>query len=156
MFSYHIKDSFFIEIEKNLGKNTNLMSNKENEGYRLHFLCIQDKENTNIYWAVPQSTKVEKYKEEIDKKLKKYSKCDTIKIGIFAGRENAFLIQNMFPVTAEYIDHIHTVNNIPVSIHPDLEKEIISSVKRVLALNKKGIKLTFTQINQIYDFLKGK
>lgn len=157
MYSYHIKDSFFTDIEQALGtKNTHLMSNKENEGYRPHFLCVKDARNPNIYWAVPQSTKVEKYKNQIKIKKEKYGHCDTIVIGLFAQKENAFLIQNMFPITQNYIDHVHTIDGNAVAIHKNLEKKIISKVKKVLKAKNRGIKLVFPDIDAIYNFLQNK
>ena len=40
-------------------------------------------------------------------KGKKYGRCNTIVIGKFAGKENAYLIQNAFPIIGKYLDHIH-------------------------------------------------
>ena len=38
--------------------------------------------------------------------------CDTIIIGKYKNREQAFLLQNMFPVTEKYIDHIDTTRDV--------------------------------------------
>ena len=103
-YSYHIKEEFFDIIQDKY-----LMSNKENGNYRPHFYAIPDKKNQDIYWMIPISSQVGKYKVIIEKKKRKYGKCNTIVIGKFAGKENAFLIQNSFPVIAKYFDHIHTV-----------------------------------------------
>lgn len=81
--------------------------NKENGNYRPHYYAIQDKTNPKIYWMIPISSQVEKYKLIIKQKEKKYGKCNTIVIGKFAGKENAFLIQNAFPI----IDKIHFTYN---------------------------------------------
>ena len=79
-FSYHIKDDFFEMI-----KDKYLMSNKEDGNYRPHFYAVQDKKNLDLYWMIPISSQVEKYKEIIEKKKQKYGKCNTIVIGKFAG-----------------------------------------------------------------------
>ena len=42
------------------------------------------------HWMIPISSQVEKYKVIAEKKKRKYGKCNTIIIGKFAGKENAF------------------------------------------------------------------
>ena len=79
-YSYHIKDEFFDMIQDKY-----LMSNKEGEKYRPHFLAIQDSKNKKLYWMIPISSQVEKYKLIIEKKKQKYGKCNTIIIGKFVG-----------------------------------------------------------------------
>ena len=86
-YSYHIKDEFFDEIQDKY-----LMSNKENGNYCPHFLAIRDSKNRELYWMIPISSQVDKYKIIIEKKIKRYGKCNTIIIGKFAGKDNAFLI----------------------------------------------------------------
>ncbi len=65
-YSYHIKDEFF-----NMVRDKYLMSNKENGNYRPHFYAIQDKKNQSLYWMIPISSQVEKYKIIIEKKKRK-------------------------------------------------------------------------------------
>lgn len=84
--SYHIKDTFFQKVT-----DSNLMANKEGNRYRPHFFFIADPEIDGIYWAIPQSTKIEKYRAIIEKKVKRYGKCNTIIIAKFGGCDNAFL-----------------------------------------------------------------
>lgn len=140
-YSYHIKDDFF-----NLIQDKHLMSNKENGNYRPHFYAIQDKKNPRLYWMIPISSQAEKYKAIIEKKKKKYGKCNTIVIGKFAGKENAFLIQNTFPVIEKYFDHVHTIQEKPVTIHKELNRLLTENLGEVLAMYNRGIKLTFTDI----------
>lgn len=121
-YSYHLKQDFF-----DLVQDKYLMSNKENENYRPHFYAIQDKKNPALYWMIPISSQTEKYKKIVEKKIKKYGKCNTIIIGKFAGKENAFLIQNSFPVIAKYFDHIHTIENKPVTVHDELNRILTGS-----------------------------
>lgn len=45
-------------------------------------------------------------------------------LGEFDGQNAAFLIQNMFPVTEKYIDHIHTKNGNPVPVKRELQRVI--------------------------------
>ena len=143
-YSYHIKDEFF-----NLVNDRYLMSNKENENYRPHYYAIQDKKNPAIYWMIPISSQAGKYKEVIKKKKKKYGKCNTIVIGKFAGKENAFLIQNTFPIIEKYFDHVHTIETKPVTVHKELNEILTENLREVLAMHSRGIKLTFTDIDAI-------
>ncbi len=143
-YSYHIKDEFFDMIQDKY-----LMSNKENGNYRPHFLAIQDSKNKELYWMIPISSQVEKYKDIIQKKIKRYGKCNTIIIGIFAGRDNAFLIQNAFPIIKKYFDHVHTIAQKPVIIHNKLNRELTVNLREVLALHKQGIHLIFPNIEYI-------
>ena len=147
--SYHLKDDFF-----NLVQDKHLMKNKENGNYRPHYFCFQDSDNPDIYWAIPQSTQVAKFRQIYNAKVKKYGLCNTIIFGKFSGRDNAFLIQNMFPIISKYIDHEHTVNGKPVNVHPKLAKEIVRNAKQVLILYKKGIKLIFPDIDNIYSIME--
>ena len=81
--------------------------------------------------------------------------CKGIVLGEYDDRKAAFLIQNMFPVTEEYIDHIHTKNGNPVPVKRELQKKIRKNVKSLLALNAKGIKVTFTEITRLETMMKG-
>lgn len=148
-YSYHIKDEFF-----NLVQDKYLMSNKEQGNYRPHYYAIQDKKNPKLYWMIPISSQAEKYKGIVDKKKKRYGKCNTIVIGLFAGKENAFLIQNAFPVIEKYFDHIHTIQEQPVTIHKKLDKLLVENLNEVLAMYNRGIKLTFTDIAAIRTIME--
>lgn len=100
-------------------------------------------------WMIPISSQVEKYKFIIEKKKRKYGKCNTIIIGKFAGKENAFLIQNTFPISAKFFDHIHTVENKPVTVHNELNRILTENLREVLALHNRGIRLIYTDIEKI-------
>ena len=143
-YSYHIKDEFFDMVQDKY-----LMSNKENGNYRPHFYAIQDKKNQALYWMIPISSQAEKYKGIVEKKKKRFGKCNTIIIGKFAGKENAFLIQNTFPVIAKYFDHIHTIENKPITVHNELNRILTENLREVLAMYNRGIKLTYTDIAKI-------
>ena len=147
-FSYHLKDEFFSKVKKDASDNS-LMENKENGNYRPHFYCLEDEKVKGLYWVVPISSKVEKYRLIQEKKINKFGKCNTIVIGLFAGKENAFLIQNMFPVTAKYFDHIHRVSNLPITIHSEVKESIETNVKEVLSLTRAGENVLFADIEHI-------
>lgn len=148
--SYHLKDSFF-----DLAADDNLMKNKEDGHYRPHYFCVADPKTEGIFWAIPQSTKVEKFKRIMQSKIEKSKahRCDTIVIGNFGGKENAFLIQNMFPITEKYIDHEHLIEGLSVKVHDDLCTEINTKALRVLNLHKSGYRILFPDVNKIYKLM---
>ena len=145
-YFYHIKDKFFSRVN-----DPSLMSNKENGGYRPHYFAVRDSRNQHIFWMVPVSSKYEKYKAFHDAQIAKYHKCTKVVLGKFAGADHAFLIQNAFPVTADYFDHIHIRFNSPATISESTGKEIIQCLKSNLAMHKRGISLFFADIDRIYS-----
>lgn len=147
--SYHIKDDFFALVN-----DEKLMTNKEGSNYRPHFFFFADTQIPGIYWAVPQSSKVEKYRSVVQQKIAKYGKCNTVVLGSFGGEENAFLIQNMFPIIEKYVDHEHTIGGISVKIHNKLSKNIISNAMEVLSLHRRGYHVIFPDVDRIYQMMK--
>lgn len=140
-YLYHIKDEFFDKIN-----NGGLMINHENGHSRSSYLAIKD---NDILWFIPLSTKVEKYKAIIEKKVKKYGICRTILIKKIAEREQAILIQNAFPTLEKYIQSRHTIDGKLVRISTSVEREIIDDFKYMLSLRKSGLDLFFTDIDNI-------
>ena len=123
-YSYHIKDRFFSDVS-----DSSLMSNKENGNYRPHYYAIEDSKNKDIFWMIPISSKVEKYKKIIAAKIKRNGKCSTLVIGTFAGEEN------------------------PITVHKKLDKELRTKLKEVIAMKKRGIKLFFTDVDMILELM---
>ena len=74
-------------------------------------------------------------------------------IGLFAGKENAFLIQNTF-LLLKIFDHVHTIQEQPVTIHKKLDKVLVENLNEVLAMYNRGIKLTFTGIKAIRNIME--
>lgn len=149
-FAYHIKDEYF-----ELAKDNNLMQNKEKGAYRPTLYCMKD-ESTGLLWMIPISSQYEKFAAIREKIISKGKACRGIVLGEFDGQRAVFLLQNMFPATEKYIDHIHTKNGNPVPVKYELQFQIDKNVKKLLALNKKGIKVTFTDINRLQDLMTGK
>lgn len=147
--SYHIKDEFFSLVDDKY-----LMNNKEDGHYRPHFFCFADPHTEGIFWAVPQSSRVEKYRNIMKRKIEKYRKCNTIVIGNFGGKDNAFLIQNMFPIIEKYVDHEHTAGGLSVNIHNALCELIVSNAKEVLSYYNCGHNIIFPNITKIYELMK--
>ena len=65
-----------------------------------------------------------------------------------------YLIQNTFPVIEKYFDHIHTIQEQPVTIHKKLDKLLVENLNEVLAMYNCGIKLTFTDIAAIRTIME--
>ena len=130
-YVYHIKNDFF-----QLVKDDKLMKNHEGNATRPNYFCIK-LESTEIMWFIPMSSKVQKYKTIIDKKIRILKKCDTIVIGNYRGREHAFLLQNMFPITEKYIDHIDTVGGRALQVPSETRRQINDSAKRIFRLKDK-------------------
>ncbi|ESL03647.1 hypothetical protein GCWU000282_00812 [Catonella morbi ATCC 51271] len=148
-YSYHIKDSFFSNVQ-----DASLMSNKDDGNYRPHYYAVKDSKNADIFWMIPISSKVEKYKKIQNHKIKKSGKCITIVIGLFAGKERAFLIQNAFPINAAYLDHIHTISGSPVTIHKSLDNELRTKLKEAIAIMKNGKKIFYADIAKILEIIR--
>lgn len=146
-YAYHIKDSFF-----EFAQDTHLMQNKELGSYRPTMYCIKDPK-FDLYWMVPITSQYQKYFEIREHILRKGKPCKGIILGKFDGKEAAFLVQNMFPVKEAYIDHIHTKNGNPVPVKRELQKVIRKNVMSFLALNDRGIRVTFTDITRIKEKL---
>ena len=142
-YLYHIKDEYFDVVN-----DDSLMRNHERGKKRPTYFTIKDK---NILWFIPISSKIEKYKKIIDNKIKKYGFCNTIIIRKIAGEDAAILLQNAFPTLEKYIDHVHTVNGIPLKIPTDLQTEIKTLFKNMLGLKKRGTNLFFSNIDTLMD-----
>lgn len=148
-YSYHIKNSFFRTVQDKY-----LMINKENKNYRPHYLAIKDKNNENIYWMVPISSRVEKYKAIKNRQMKQNKKQDTIVIGTFGGKNCAFLIQNAFPVIAKYFDHIHTKEGKPVYLKKNICRTIVRKLTNLLKLHDNGQNYIYPDIDRIYKLME--
>lgn len=143
-YVYHIKDSYFAKAQ-----DDNLMCNKENKHYRPTFFCMEDTKTPGLLWVVPMSTKVEKFSAIRDKQMKKYGKCNTIVIGTFDGREAVFLLQNMFPVTKQYLDHVHTRNGNPIPVNYTLAQEVKRNLQQLRQLIYQGKRVVFTDVKRL-------
>lgn len=149
-YFYFIKESFFKEL-----KDIKLLNNKENGNKRPCYYCFKENKEDKIMWFIPVSSKVEKYQKIYINKLKRYKKVDTIVFGKVKGKQNVFLIQNMFPVTEQYIEKQYTNKNKPVEITYTLQKEIEVKANKILSLVRKGYtNLVFTNILEIEEKLK--
>ena len=148
---WFVSDSFYQKFQ-----NCGLMPNKEidsngNPHGRPCYFTLVDKTNPDLFWFIPISSKVEKYRAIYHKCVNKYHRCDYIDFANVIGYETAFLIQNMFPITKQYLsdEYIQKSNNVPVRLDEVSKQRIIRKAYDVLAKVQKGISLIFTDIETI-------
>lgn len=152
---YFIDQKFFELVEdETLPKNK---PSDQNGKHNRPAYCAIKIDQSDYYWVIPVSSKVEKYQRLYDKTMKRYNRCDTIEFGYVLGKKNAFLIQNMFPVTKEYFINVYIDKNTnqPIELSKKLKKNLHAKANRVLSLYKiQGIKLMFTDVEKILEKLK--
>ena len=117
-------------------------------------LCFLDTA-TKLYWMIPFSSQVDKFQKIYNTKIDKYGKCDTILFGEVLGYEKAFLIQNMCPVSILYIknEYVDEIYKKPVRVDGRFERELQKKARKVLALQRKGIRLIFPNVLEIERLL---
>lgn len=136
---YIIKDKFFEDMP-----DPYLKGNKA--GNRPHYYCLEDT-STGIYWMIPLSSRIDKYRRIMEKKEKAGKPCDILHIvKLDDSRESAFLIQDMFPITEEYIEREYTIaGNHLMLTSEHTAREIEQKARKVMGMLKRGIKFTPTQ-----------
>ena len=143
-YLYHIKDEFFDVVN-----DENLMANHEKGKKRPTYFTIKD---NDILWFIPLSSKVDKYRKIVDKKVERFGFCNTILIEDVFNKKTAILLQNAFPTLEKYIDHEHLLDNgKPAKVVESLKDEILNNFKYMLKLKAKGINLFFTDIDKIKE-----
>ena len=109
---------------------------------------------------IPLSSRIDKYQRIIAKRLADGKPCDTLYIvELVNNRKNVFLIQDIFPITADYIEREYTIAGNPMMLTSEhVAREIEKRARRVVGLLKCGIKFTPTQpdIAAILAFLKAR
>ena len=138
---YIIKDKFFTDMQEPY-----LKGNKE--GNRPHYYCFEDS-TTGIYWMIPLSTQIDKYRKIVEKKKNAGKPCDIIHIAkLDDSRKSVFLIQDMFPITEEYIEREYTIaGNHLLLTSEHVVREIEQKARKVLGMLKRGVKFIPTQPN---------
>lgn len=96
---------------------------------------------------IPLSSRVDKFKKIIEMKEKAGKSCDILHIvKLDNSRENVFLIQDMFPITEEYIEHEYTfAGNHLMLTSEHTAKTIEQKAKKVIGMLKRGVKFMPTQ-----------
>ena len=116
-----------------------------------------DKKNPNLFWMIPLSTKIQKYKGLRDKLIEENGKCNRIIITKYDGEDSVFLPQSMFPVTINYISHVHkdAKTRKPLPIKDKLHSEIKSKAQELKNnfLSGKKDELIFTEIVRLKNLM---
>lgn len=136
---YFVSDEFFARIQ-----DPYLKINYEHTK-RPHYFAFCDSK-TGLYWLVPCSSKVEKFERIIFKKQEQHKPTDTIKIVKVFGHKTVLLFQDMFPVTARYIDGRYIKGGQPVRVaDPKLIQELEKNARKIVNLLHRGVRFTPTQ-----------
>jgi len=153
---YFIKEQFFVDYpDPYLMKNKEVIRGVEHK--RPCFFTFLDS-STGLYWMIPISSQLAKFKPIAAKKVARFGTCDTIVFGDVLGHEKAFLIQNMFPITDSYVDSEYQDSRalIAVKVNGLLEAELITKAKKVLALQRTGAQFIFPDVLEIEKQLLAK
>ena len=120
----------------------------------LVFFAFEDPK-TGLIWLIPISSQITKYRVYQQKKIARYGRCETILFGEVLGHQKAFLIQNMFPVTEQYIanQYMDSLTNAPVKVDGAFEKQLTKTALQVLAKVRIHMKLVFPDILAIEQML---
>lgn len=137
---YIIKDEFFDLMDDPYLK-------RNQHGTKSHYYCY--KEENGIYWMIPLSSNVDKYEKVMKKRIEQGKYNDGLYIAkLVHGVKRAFLIQEIFPITKNFIESEYCWLNehIMVTDERDME-EIGKKAKRILELIKLKITIIPTQPN---------
>ena len=151
---YYISDDYYEKF-KNCGLMGNKAEDEEGKHGRPCFYCFRQ---DDLYWMVPISSQIEKYKKLYHEKMERYNgKFDGIRFGYVNAQERAFLIQNMCPVTDKYIKNEYQHLGSPVAIDYTTYKRIVSKATKVSALvHNNNSHLIFPDVLKIEEVLKSK
>lgn len=152
---YFIKDEFYDNFQ-----NCGLLGNKEIINGKPHgrpccYLFKFDNDKSDIFWMIPISSKVEKYKQQYKHSIEKYKTCDNISFCYVLGEERAILPQNLFPITEEYIESIYIDKNTnePITLPKNILSEVNKKARKKIRYNQNGKRFGMTDIMKIYNEL---
>ena len=164
-FCYHIKKEYFDKVKENDPVNAGrLMDCTNNKQNRPALFVMNDPQNPNIMWMCPGSSKVqqnlsdehEKYDIELQRKQARADDKEVITLKIhvydkqwdestnkFEPMKSAWLLQNLFPVTKEYLnaEHIGKETGKPIQIDQAFLKEVQNATKAILEEERKPINI---------------
>jgi len=129
---YIIKDKYFADFP-----DSTWVDNK-NES-RPYYYAMRDRDG--ILWMIPMSSQVENCRRKIEniESVRGEGNCVYFHIGVIAGKERAFKIGDMFPVTDEYVLRAYTIGGVPYIVKAKrLNQEIYSKAMRFIKLLQKG------------------
>ena len=147
---YFIKDEFYDRFEK-----YGLLSNRGEGHNRPCCYMFKIHKEDNVFWMIPVSSQVEKYEKIYAHAVERYGVCDNIEFGYVLGKKNAFLPQNMFPVTIEYIDKEYLDPNTgkPITMSRDFIAKLNAKARKKVRYDFYGKHLGFSDTVGIYEEL---
>lgn len=141
---YIIKNEFFRSYN-----DAYLKGNKDEN--RPHYCCFADKNNNKLFWVIPMSHRIEKYEKLIQKRKSENKPCDIVHIITINKQKSVMLIQDMFPITEQYIERPYTINSIPLIIKNKNDIENINKkAKNIYRLIHRGVIFNPTQPNVLF------
>lgn len=134
---YIIKDEFFVRM------NEPFLKGNKNE-CRPHYYCFED---DGVIWMIPLSSQIEKYELIINKRKQRDMSCDILHIlTLDDNRKSVFLIQDIFPITEEYIEREYLLHGNHLMLTSEKSARLIEKkARKVIRLLKHGVKFTETQ-----------
>lgn len=147
-----LTDQYYSDFgDKNISLGHNPSGSNEKSG-RPCFFAFPDPSDLKISWVVPVSSQYQKYEAIVNQKIRKRGFCNTIILGELNGHSTAFLIQNMCPVTENYIASVYLHHGTtPVQIDQRTSWRIMRDAKRILEKTKAGVpNLLYADVRSIY------
>ena len=134
-----LTDQYYSDFgDKNISLGHNASGLNEKSG-RPCFFAFPDPSDPKISWVVPVSSQYQKYEAIVNQKIRKRGFCNTIILGELNGHSTAFLIQNMCPVTENYIASVYLHHGTtPVQIDQRTSWRIMRDAKRILGRPKQA------------------
>lgn len=147
----------FIRPEyKEIADNGTLPLLTKGDGHDRPCYCALWSKNYNLYWAIPISSNITKYVDIYNRKLEIHGRCDTISFALVKGQRKAFLIQNIFPLPAEYIKNVYKDGEDDMSISQLKMHEIATKTQRVFSLEVHGKKILFSDVRSMLSDIDDK
>jgi len=136
---YFLTDCFFINV------NDPYLKIDYEQTQRPHYFAYKEIE-TSLYWFVPCSSRVDKYKDIIQKRREQNKSSYGLKIVKIQGNETALLFQDMFPAIRKYIQAPYIRGGQVVRIaDPKIIDDLEKNAKTVITLLRRGTRFTPTQ-----------
>ena len=126
---YFLADDFFDTV------NDPYLKINYEQTQRPHYFAFKET-GTSLFWLVPCSSRVEKYKNIIQKRREQKKSTYGLKIIKIQGNENALLFQDMFPIVEKYIQAPYIRGGQVVRIaDPKTINDLESNAKTVIKLS---------------------
>ena len=141
-YVYYVSDDYFNDVD-----DPCLMRNKS-DGHKRPCYCCKQSEETGLYWMIPLSSQTLKFRDRFARSISKYGNCIGLVLGQFGGRNAAFLVQNAFRITENYVKEVFKINENPVPVHSKLQRIIYRKLQGSLAIHRKGYHTFYTDIDK--------